>query len=205
MTADKSEFLPLFCRIDELLKLKKRVVCAIDGACASGKTTLAAMLKAKYLCNVFPMDDFFLRPFQRTAERLGEPGGNVDYERFLEEVLTPLAEDRAFAYRPYDCSSQSLSDEVRVTPRPLNIVEGVYSLHPALSGYYDLKVFLKTEPEEQKFRLIQRDKKLYGRFVSEWMPLENKYFGVFQVESLCDFVFGSDGAEARPGGKGEKK
>ena len=32
------------------------------------------------------MDDYFLQPYQRTEERLAEPGGNVDYERFKEEI-----------------------------------------------------------------------------------------------------------------------
>ena len=56
-------------RIDELLSRQGRVLVAIDGKCASGKTTLAARLAECYDCNVFHMDDFFLRPEQRTEER----------------------------------------------------------------------------------------------------------------------------------------
>ena len=77
-------------RIDDLMRTDKQIVIAIDGNCTAGKTTLAAVLEKEYDCNVFHMDDFFLRPQQRTAERYAEPGGNVDYERFQEEVLIPL-------------------------------------------------------------------------------------------------------------------
>ena len=69
-------------RIDELLEQKNMVIVAIDGPCTSGKTTLAAKLAEIYDCNVFHMDNFFLRPEQRTAQRLSAPGENVDHERF---------------------------------------------------------------------------------------------------------------------------
>lgn len=187
---DKSfcDFLPLFCRIDELIKQKNHVICAIDGGCTSGKTTLASLLKLVYECNVFSMDDFFLQPCQRNAERLTEPGGNIDYERFSREVLKPLLEGCPFTYRPYDCATQRLTGEVAVQHHKLNIVEGVYSLHPTLIEAYDLKVFLEIDEKEQKKRLVQRNKKMYNRFVQEWIPMENKYFKAFQVLAQCELV-----------------
>ena len=59
-------------KIDELMTQKDVVIVAIDGKCTSGKTTLAAKLAEIYDCNVFHMDDFFLRPEQRTPERFAE-------------------------------------------------------------------------------------------------------------------------------------
>ena len=79
-------FLPLFAKIDKMLS-HKNVVIAIEGGSASGKTTLGSLLEALYDCTVLHMDDFFLRPEQRTTARYAEVGGNVDYERFLDEVL----------------------------------------------------------------------------------------------------------------------
>ena len=64
-------------RIDELLEQKQQVIIAIDGKCTSGKTTLARQLAESYDCNVFHMDEFFLRPEQRVPERFAEVGGNV--------------------------------------------------------------------------------------------------------------------------------
>ncbi len=61
--------------IDERLPRQERLLLAIDGGSASGKTTLAALLAQRYGCPVFHMDDFFLRPEQRTPQRLAEPGG----------------------------------------------------------------------------------------------------------------------------------
>ena len=76
----------ILARIDALLSRQDRVIVAIEGSCGSGKTTLAALLAKHRDCNVFHMDDFFLRPHQRTPERFAQPGGNVDYERFREEI-----------------------------------------------------------------------------------------------------------------------
>ena len=39
----------------------------------------------------------------------------------------------------------------------LNIVEGSYSLHPALEPYYDLSVFLEISPESQRRRVLERN------------------------------------------------
>ena len=89
-------------KIDELLTQKDMVIVAIAGKCTSGKTTLASKLAQIYDCNVFHMDDFFLRPEQRTPERFAEIGGNVDYERFREEVLLPLKSGKAVSYRHFD-------------------------------------------------------------------------------------------------------
>ena len=71
-------------KIDILLDQNRQVIVSIDGPCAAGKTTLAGKLSELYDCNVFHMDDFFLRPEQRTPARFAQPGGNVDYERFQE-------------------------------------------------------------------------------------------------------------------------
>ena len=117
-------------KIDDLLTQKDMVIVAIDGKCTSGKTTLAAKLTEIYDCNVFHMDDFFLRPEQRTPERFAEVGGNVDYERFKEEILIPLQDGKQFSYRPFDCSTFTLANPVTVIPKQLNIIEGTYRHHP---------------------------------------------------------------------------
>ena len=163
-------------KIDALLTEKDFVIVAIDGKCTSGKTTLAAKLAEIYDCNVFHMDDFFLRPEQRTQERLSEIGGNVDYERFHEEVLMPLRAGVSFAYRPFDCGTFSLAASVCIVPKKLNIIEGTYSHHPYFGNPYDLKILLTVDEETQRKRILQRPAFLHNRFFEEWIPMENRYF-----------------------------
>ncbi len=172
-------------RIDLLLEQKERIIVAIDGNCAAGKTTLAARLAESFDCNVFHMDDFFLRPSQRTPERYAEIGGNVDYERFRQEVLLPLIAGQALSYRPFDCATMELSDPVAFTPKKLNIIEGSYSLHPYFEDPYDLRVFLRITPELQRARILQRPAFLHQRFFEEWIPMEQRYFEGFEIPAKC--------------------
>lgn len=172
--------------IDDLLKTGNQIVIAIDGSCTAGKTTLASVLAKEYDCNIFHMDDFFLRPEQRTAERYAQPGGNVDYERFREEVMLPLKTGKPFAYRPFSCKSFSLSDAIEVTPKQLNIVEGTYCQHPYFGDVYDLKLFLSVAPELQRERVFHRPQHVQERFFTDWIPMEKLYFEFYQISAKAD-------------------
>ena len=175
--------------IDRLLASQKQVLVAIDGRCTAGKTTLAREIAAQYDCNLFHMDDFFLRPEQRTPARLAEAGGNVDYERFLEEVLNPLKTGMPFFYRVFDCKTFTLCPPTTVTPKALNIIEGSYSLHPHFGDPYDLKIFLTVSPEVRRQRIMERPPFLHRRFFEEWIPMEQLYFDSFRIESKADLKY----------------
>ncbi len=186
---DYRPHLPLFTAIDRKLSEKGRLVLAIEGGSAAGKTTLASLLEAIYGCTVFHMDDFFLRPEQRTAERLCEPGGNVDRERFLAEVLTPLAAGKPVDYRRYDCGSGRLLPPVRIAPTPLTVIEGAYCMHPSLAEHYGLSVFLDIDPKRQRKRILHRNSPTEAhRFFSEWIPMEHRYFEVHRPRERCTTV-----------------
>ena len=175
-------------RIDALLAENPFVLIAIDGTAASGKSTLAEQLQAHYDCNLFHMDDFFLRPEQRTAERFAEVGGNVDYERFHAEVLQPLMTRQPFAYRPFDCSTFELSEPVCVQPRQLNLIEGSYCLHNYFGDPYDLKILLTIEEQEQRDRILRRPAFLHERFFTEWIPMEQRYAEGFRIRDKADLI-----------------
>lgn len=179
----------LLAAIDRLRTEKERVLVAIEGGAGSGKTTLTRWLSRIYDCNVFHVDDYFLRPEQRTPERLAEVGGNLDRERFLEEILLPLSRGETVRFARYDCHTQSLQLPVETAPKALNIIEGAYSMHPLLADFYDLKVFLEVEPEEQRRRILLRNgPEMAERFFSTWIPMENRYFETMQIREGCRIV-----------------
>lgn len=176
--------------IDSLLIEKDIVLVCIEGNCASGKSTLAKNIKEIYDCNVFHMDDFFLPPYKRTEKRLSEIGGNIDYERVKKEIIDNILKYDNFSFKPYDCHSQSYMKEVSVVQKKLNIIEGVYSMHPVLMKYYDLKIFLSANLTQQKKRILNRNGHLmYEKFLNEWIPLENRYFKKLNIPEKCDLVF----------------
>lgn len=181
----------VFRRIDALLISDNRVIVAIEGYCGAGKSTLAEAIGQTYDCNVFHMDHFFLTPELRTEERLMEIGGNVDYVRFREEVIFGLQSGKEFKYRIYDCKKMSMSEQITVLPKQLSIIEGAYSMHQTLVDYYNLKIFLKIDKEEQKNRILKRNGDvMLNRFLSEWIPKENIYFDKMRIEQTCDLVLG---------------
>ena len=185
----RSVCLPLLVREAQAMSKKRgRVVIALDGRCASGKTTLARRLEERWGWSVIHMDHFFLRPEQRSPERYAQPGGNIDHERFLEEMLLPLRKGEPFAYRPFDCHSQTLLAPIPFRPSPVVLVEGSYACHPALWDQYDLRAFLTVDRERQMERILSREGEEYAQvFREKWIPLEERYFSACGVENRCDY------------------
>ena len=190
-----SAFLPLFTEIDKL-EGKDRTIIAIEGGSASGKSTLAKILEEVYSCNVFHMDDFFLRPEQRTQERLAEIGGNIDRERFKAEILQPILENEPINYRPFNCRTQSLGEPINIAKNRLTVIEGVYSMHPKFEKYYDVAVFLEIDEDLQQNRILKRNSpQLAERFFCEWIPMENKYFSHNAIKARASIIFSANDAE----------
>ncbi|MEI7885243.1 MAG: uridine kinase [Clostridia bacterium] len=183
------DFALLQTSIEQALQQKTPIIIAIEGRSGSGKSSLAEKLGKLYDCNIISMDDFFLQPAQRSSVRLAEAGGNVAYERLQAEVLLPLLAGKSFSYQPFDCLQQRFKDAKEFPIKPLNIIEGVYSLHPTLSYAYDLKIFMTVDAEEQQSRIIKRSGFVkWQRFAEEWIPLEEAYFRATRTEEKCDVV-----------------
>lgn len=174
----------------ELTKTAKRpFLIAIDGNCSSGKSTLADYLTTRLNCSVFHMDDFFLQPQQRTTERLSTPGGNIDYERFQEEVLNHIDDAIGVTYQIYNCHQGTLADTVTIPYHEIVIVEGVYSQHPYFKDIYDLKIFLEISEEEQKNRILSRNgEAMWAMFRDKWIPMETNYFNTFCVKERSHYI-----------------
>lgn len=178
---------------EEIVRLIEKSVCdhepmlvAIDGRCASGKSTVASIVGQKLDCDVVHMDDFFLQLNQRTPERLSEPGGNVDYERVGAEVLQPAKRGLPICYRKFDCSRMDFGDEVELVPKKYLLVEGAYSCHPKLRDYFDLRIFMTIDADTQMARIKERNGSERAQmFRDRWIPLEETYIRECSVSECC--------------------
>ena len=178
--------IPALAAVDRAAAEHPRLRVAIDGPCASGKSTLGAALQAIYDCPLIHMDDFFLRPEQRTQDRLAQPGGNVDYKRFSREVLSPLLAGQEFSYRPWSCQQGDFAPSIRVPSAPLTVVEGCYSLRPDLRDAYQLRIWTEASAECRQQRLLDRGgPACLARFEQLWIPLENRYFAEYGIADIC--------------------
>lgn len=182
-------YLPLLTEIEARLARGERVALGIDGRCGAGKTTLAGILSNLYKCAVVHMDQFFLPRELAIPERLAQPGGNVDSARFLRELAPGLREEGPLCYRAYHCGTGEYTPVV-LERTPLVVVEGTYSLHPLYAGLYGCTVFLTVPPDVQLLRLAGRESPAQLlRFQNEWIPLEEAYFGTFDIAGKAAFVF----------------
>ena len=184
-----SDFSSLTQTIASLLEAhpERPVLIALDGRCGSGKTTLAAQLAVQFPGSaVFHTDDYYLPPAQRIPNWAETPCANMDLTRLREEVLVPAQAGAAVRSRAYSCREGAYLPEQCVPPAPLYILEGSYSHHPILAGFYDLKVFVTCSKKEQARRLQAREGERYENFVRRWIPLEEAYFAQCRIEALAD-------------------
>ena len=180
----KHRFAPVVSALKDLIENTDSdpIIVGIDGRCASGKTTLGFYLTDLFDCNLFHVDDFFLRASQRTEERLAEVGGNVDYERFKETVVDPILAGKQIVYQPFDCHSMSLKESTIIQPKRVNIIEGSYSHHHYFGDIYDLKVVTDIDADTQQKNIIKRNGiEQLKDFNDKWIPKEEAYFKKFNI------------------------
>lgn len=188
MIQTKNEFNRILTTISEQCLYKPNIVIAIDGMCASGKTTLALMLQKIFNARTIHMDDFFLTDNIKTLERLLEVGGNIDYERFKDEIIMNL--DKDIAYKPYNCHHHAFDKEKVLPLTALTIIEGAYALPPKFGEYYDYAVFMMVSNDQQIARIKQRNgSEMTKIFKDRWIKLENEYFDKFDIKSRCNIIF----------------
>lgn len=179
----------MFPDIKKILLQTPNAVIAIDGCCASGKTTLAEKIASELNMQIIHMDEFFL-PFEmRTPERLNAAGGNIHYERFIEEVCGGIMSGAPFEYSVFSCKAGCYKGSVSIDPQKPIIVEGAYSLHPEIPDIYDLKIFLGVDYETQLERILRRNGgEALEAFITKWIPFENRYFAEFGIKEKCDII-----------------
>lgn len=172
------------------------LLVAIDGRCASGKSTLAQKLAQAFGAPVIHMDDFYLPFSLRTPQRLQQPGGHMDWERLESQVLQPAAQGKALEYHAYNAHANAWKEPLQIPPQKIYIVEGTYSLLPQLEDYYGYKIFLTVDSQAQTRRLQEREgsEKLEA-FLTRWIPAEEKYFAACQTRAHADAAFDTSDQE----------
>ncbi len=166
---------------------KLHIFIAIDGRSASGKTTLSEKLEKMLPCEVIHMDDFFL-PMEKRAENwMKIAGGNMDFERLLEEVLIPLRHGQMCEVRPFDCKRQKEKEGYVLGREKIIVIEGAYACHPSLWDYAELHVFMDVDEETQEKRIYARNgKKGLEMFQTTWIPLEERYLSKYKIKERCE-------------------
>ncbi len=151
----------------------------IDGKGASGKTTLAAAVVAALPGAVVVHVDDFARPSVETWER----------DRFVAQVLVPLAAGRPARYERWDWDSDTSAGWSDVPVGVPVVVEGVSSTDVRLGVPWDVTLWLDLPAEVRLARALARDgEAMREQWVERWMPAEDAYEAAQRPQDRVDGV-----------------
>ena len=187
---DFINYLDLFKLIEQPIGFGRRVILAIDGRCGAGKTTLAKIIAKVYGGDFVSTDDFYL-PFElRTPERMQIPGGHINYERFIRQVIEPIkAGQTTLEYENFNCFTNTATPLVKSLSSKVIVIEGSYSLHPWIRELYSISTFLDIPDEIQQDRILKRNgpEKL-KMFKDMWIPFEDNYRKAYGIDKYCNII-----------------
>ena len=169
-------------------KLSGQVVISIDGPCGGGKTTIAKEIEKELDYNILHMDDFYL-PFQKRDKNwMNIIAGHMDFDRLIETVLKPYKNKQKPNYISYDCHSDKYLQEIPIDHDKFLVIEGSYTSHPILDKYVNVKIFVDIDKDNQVKRLTTRNPAVVDKFLSMWVPFENRYFEELKIKASSDLV-----------------
>ena len=167
--------------VTALAERQARVVVAIDGPDAAGKTTLADQLAASLPAVRLSVDDFLQPPDVRY--RRGELSPEGYYRDSVDDGRLALA--------------------IRGLTGPI-VLDGVFLQRPQLAGLLDLVVYLRVSPEESLRRALIRDVGRFGsaqeverRYRERYLPGQALYRAEFDPEGRADVLIDNEDP-ARP-------
>ena len=150
---------------------RHRVLVAVDGSDAAGKTTFADRLASAVEAPTVRVSvDSFLRP-RHLRYRRGELSplryylDSFDHDALLEGCLRPFrAGDRqiAAAAEPKKDDGPPYGQTVVVPARAVLVVEGVFLQREQLRELWTVAIYLKVSPAECLERARRRDRAVLG-------------------------------------------
>jgi uridine kinase len=191
--------------IDELATTRPRVLVAIDGSDAAGKTTLAGSLAGLVRAPVIQasIDDF--QHSQAIRRRLGDlsPQGyyldGFDHDTLASTLLAPFIEGAAVvqtASFDYDLD-QPAPVSVEVPARAVLLVDGVFLQVESIRRFWSLAVYLAVSPEVAFRRGVDRDANGVGegsvevvshRYAVRYLPAQALYRAEVDPEGSADIL-----------------
>lgn len=166
-------------------------IVALDGRSGAGKSTLAGTLADSLDAAVIENDDFYAGGIElRYDSSALRAAACIDWTR-QRSVLEALRAGREASWRAFDWNAFDgrLCDALTtIEPRPVVILEGVYSARPELAGLLDFRVELAVPEDVRMARLVAREGTI-GPWEWQWHEAEDFYFQYVMPSAAFDVVF----------------
>ncbi len=178
-----NQFDNLISKLGKLKSFHGPVLVAIDGIGGSGKSTLANQIIKEFKGSIISLDDF------RSKEIY-----EVDRLRLIQQLLSRLKERKQAKYKKWIWGENKFSDWIEVSPEGFIIFEGVTSLHPELSDFYDFKIWIEIDEDLAFKRGLDRDVNEYNvdtesEWENIWIPYEQEYIRKYSPKKSADFIY----------------
>ena len=166
----------------------KRLI-GIEGLPGSGKSTYAGKLATKLGCSYVSIDDFYLPLEVRNENSYLKGGNNIDYRRFISEVIKPFLDGDTISYSRYDCKTDTLIPRPDIPANDTLIIEGNYILREELSGQFTHVIYIRASQEEIRENIISRSgEEAYRTSKEVWIPLAKQYIDEYRIEESADEI-----------------
>ncbi|MCC6623829.1 MAG: AAA family ATPase [Deltaproteobacteria bacterium] len=153
-------------------------VVALDGPSGAGKSTLAAALAERLDAAVVAGDDFFAGGVDLRRDSPAERARDcIDWRR-QRPALEALRAGAPAAWRAFDWDAfdgRLAAVATTCAPRPIIVLEGVYSARPELADLVDLRVLVRVSEAVRLRRLVAREGAI-GPWERQWHEAEAHYF-----------------------------
>ena len=190
-------------RVSGLLAQRERVLVAVDGPDAAGKTTFADSLALRLGPRAVRAsgDGFHASRAVRTRSGRLSPEGYYrdafDERALVDGLLTPFAAGAAeVRTQVFDHRADAAAvTTTRVAPEAALVVDGVFLLRETLRHRWDLAVYLHVPPEETLRRARPRDAAEMGgeaeverRYLARYLPAQALYRREARPLAVADVV-----------------
>ncbi len=165
--------------IDTLIEEYNVSAVCLDGMTGAGMDRLADAIATRYGAPIIHMRDFILPEGERAEGWEHTPAGDIDFNRFREEIADPWMGKAPLVYTIVDPVTGEPIERRALPDARLYIIEGTYCLHPYIPDFFDLRIFMKCSPGE---RLA------VNGMTALRASLEDQYFVTYMTELLSDVV-----------------
>jgi uridine kinase len=167
-------------------------VIAIDGRSGSGKTSLAAELRAELGAPVVALEDLYG----------GWDGLERGIDLLVSEVLEPLRAGRAARVPRYDWVAGDWAEPWVLEPPRVLIVEGVGAGARRAAAYESLLIWMEAPDFVRRKRALDRDGETFAPYWDMWAAQEEAMLAGEQTPDRADLIVtaGSPGARLRIAG-----